>query len=199
MRTLVAIDLPSLEFKVKEMGFKHFPLETFLDYLKDKEEFDVVETLVALQKRQPWEETDAAIIESQRNFESKKYALEMSGGTVITTQSNVHKSKQADTMHMVVKILSYCLRNSIEYLVLFANNGDYSFLVSELRANGIRTVLFAFDKMLANNLKRTVTEYHDAEKSLTEAHNAYGESGIKLVPLNWEQHREVYSDDSEEI
>lgn len=197
MRTLVAIDLPSLEFKVKEMGFKHFPLEDFLDYLKTDEEFDIIETFVALQKRQPWENTDEAIIESQKNFDSKKYALEMSGATVITTQSSAYKSKQADSTHMIVKVLAFCLKHNIDYLVLFANSGDYSYLVAELRANGIRTALYAFDKMLANSLKRVAAEYYEAEGALTRVHEKFGDPNMPLTELKWDTYSKEYAHEEE--
>jgi uncharacterized LabA/DUF88 family protein len=156
-KKMIAIDLIPNEGRAQAYGFHYFPLEEFVNYYK--EECDVLETLVTLQRRVPENDSPEAIAEVSQNFERKRYALEMKGAKVIECPSKRSRNspsgyKQSDDQKLVVKTLTMALKLRPDYVVLVASDGDYAPMVEALREEGIRTEVVAFSDMLASDLRR---------------------------------------------
>lgn len=171
IKKIVSIDLIPSEMRAKEHGFEWFPIDEFVNALDDRKDVDVMEILVPLVRRVPEDDTAETFMQIAQNFERKKYALQMSGATVIEspakrTIGDVGENyyKQSDDQRLIIATLSLCLRLVPDFLILVAADGDYAPMVEELRRQGIRTEVAAPPHMLASDLKRVAWKNHNLDE-----------------------------------
>ena len=170
MRKLIAIDLIPAERCAKNCGFPNFPLEPFVEVCRQGD-VDVIEVLCTLQKRVPENDTPEAVAEVNRQFESKRYALEMRGARIIEcpakrSPNSTSGYKQSDDQRLMITTLTLAMKLRPDFLMLVAADGDYAPMVEELRKEGIRTEVVASPSMLASDLKRVAVNVADLDEIL---------------------------------
>ena len=162
IRKLIAIDLFPMEKVAKDMGFKHIPIKELIEWTKnnhDRKNVDVVETLVTIVKKVPSDETPETIANTISTYNSKLYALQMSGAKVLECPSKPSLNtlsgyKQSDDQRLMIYTLITAIKLKAEYVVLMAADGDYAPMIEALRTEGIRTEVVAPEYMLSNDLRR---------------------------------------------
>ncbi|GAB6058586.1 NYN domain-containing protein [Desulfonatronum parangueonense] len=170
IRKIVSIDLLPAEMRAKEYGFEWFPIDDFVHALDERNNVDVLEILVPLVRRVPDDDSAESFMQVAQNFERKKYALQMSGATVIESPAKRTSGdvgewyyKQSDDQRLIIATLSLCLRLNPDFLILVAADGDYAPMVEELRRQGIRTEVAAPPHMLASDLRRVAWRNHNLD------------------------------------
>ncbi len=172
IRKLVAVDLVPAELCAKRNGFAFFPLREFLDWCRG-DSVDVIEALVTLQRRVPDSDSPESLAQIAQQFESKRYALEMSGARIIESpakrsHNSVSGFKQSDDQRLMIRTLTLAMKLRPDFLVLVAADGDYAPMVEALRDEGIRTEVAAAAEMLASDLRRNAVRVLDLEAILEE-------------------------------
>lgn len=167
IRKLVAIDLVPAELCAKRKGFAFFPLREFLEWCR-RDDVDVIEALVTLQRRVPDNDSAEAVAQATQQFESKRYALEMSGARIIDSPAKRSPSspsgfKQSDDQRLMIKTLTLSMKLRPDFLLLVAADGDYAPMVEALRDEGIRTEVAAAPDMLAGDLRRHAVKVIDLD------------------------------------
>ena len=176
IRKLVAIDLVPAELCAKRKGFAFFPMREFLDLCRS-DEVDVIEALVTLQRRVPDNDSAEAVAQASQQFESKRYALEMSGARIIDSPAKRSLSspsgfKQSDDQRLMIRTLTLAMKLRPDFLMLVAADGDYAPMVEALRDEGIRTEVVAAPDMLAGDLRRHAVRISDLDDILENLKNS---------------------------
>lgn len=153
----MAVDLIPCEKRAREKGYPYFPLKQLREMLAG-EGVDIIETLVTLQERVPFDDSPEEIAKNHTDRESKKFALQMSGARIIDCPAKRSPSspsgfKQSDDQRLMLTTLTLALKLKPDFVLLFAADGDFAPMVEMLRAEGIRTEVVAAHDMLASELK----------------------------------------------
>lgn len=170
MKKIIAIDLLPAERCAKNCGFPHFPLKPFVELCKQGD-VDILEVLCTLQKRVPENDSPEAVAEVNKQFENKRYALEMLGARIIEcpakrSQNSPSGYKQSDDQRLMITTLTLAMKLRPDFVTLVAADGDYAPMVEALRMEGIRTEVVAHPDMLASDLKRVAVNVADLDEIL---------------------------------
>ncbi|MDK2833198.1 MAG: hypothetical protein PWP14_1661 [Methanolobus sp.] len=128
---------------------------------------DYEKLLVAVLKGRPLVRAIAYLVETEEVDQSGfKYLLKSIGWEVRTKQLKVRPdgSTKGD-WDMGIAIDAISISSKVDTVALVSGDGDFTALVSHLKASGVRVEVYSFERNTASELINSATEYYPIDES----------------------------------
>lgn len=171
---IIAIDSQYANRVAKKLGFQHFPIKQFREYVEIGEDVDVIETIATLVEFWVDQNDQEAVATNALNLKKIHESMELQGAYVIRCPSKPISGangsfKHSDDQRLMITTLVRCLKLRPDFLVFISGDGDYAPMLWELRNEGIRTeVVVDEGDSFAPELKRVAYNYIDLHLILTD-------------------------------